>query len=92
MSQVDASIGGKTSINFREIKNKLGVINNPTFILILPVFLRTLSKNEIISGYGEIFKYALIKDEGMWGKLQKNTLELTIDIEELILYNNLLFC
>ena len=84
LSQVDASIGGKTGVNFNNIKNKLGSFNNPILVLILPIFLKTLPRNEIISGFGEIFKYSLISDPDLWSILKKNKIKLGDDIENLI--------
>ena len=72
LSQVDASIGGKTGLNFNGIKNKLGTFYNPKFILIIPEFLKTLSKSELTSGFGEIIKYSLIEDKDLWEFLKNN--------------------
>ena len=69
LAQVDASIGGKNGINFDNIKNKIGLINYPLFTVTLTKFLKTLPQNEIISGYGEIYKYGLIYDLDFWNKL-----------------------
>ena len=63
LAMMDASIGGKTAVNFNQIKNKLGVFYHPQSTLIIPDFLKTLPEFEINSGFGEIFKYALIKDK-----------------------------
>ncbi len=84
LSQVDASIGGKTGVNFNHIKNKLGFFYNPGLVLIIPFFLRTLSKNEFISGFGEIFKYSLIYDKDMWNILKKTKFKLDSKLEDLI--------
>ena len=69
LAQVDASIGGKNGINYGNVKNKIGVINYPLFTIILTKFIETLPQKEIISGYGEIFKYGLIFDRKLWNKL-----------------------
>lgn len=87
LSQVDASIGGKTGVNFNGIKNKLGAFYNPNFILIIPEFLKTLSKSELISGYGEIFKYSLIEDKDLWEFLKnnyKNNISLNRELDNII--------
>jgi len=65
MGQVDAAIGGKTGIDFRNIKNQIGLFVDPRAVIVDPAFLRTLSKREFISGFAELVKYALIsEDEG----------------------------
>ena len=60
LAQVDASIGGKTGINFLDIKNGIGVFKNPVGILIDVDTLKTLPKRELISAYGEIIKHGVI--------------------------------
>jgi len=84
LSQVDASIGGKTGLNFNHIKNKLGSFYQPKMILIAPLFLKTLCQIELISGFGEIFKYSLIKDKDMWSILKRTDFQLDINLEKLI--------
>ena len=84
LSQVDASIGGKTGLNFNHIKNKLGSFYKPKMVLIVPLFLKTLCQIELISGFGEIFKYSLINDKDMWSILKRTDLKLDIDLEKLI--------
>lgn len=60
LSMVDASIGGKTSVNIPEGKNLLGTFYQPKCILIDPNCLKTLPKREILVGMGEVIKYALL--------------------------------
>lgn len=63
LAQVDASAGGKTGFNFNSYKNQIGVFSLPERVLVYPDFLKTLSHKDIISGYGEMLKHALIYDE-----------------------------
>jgi 3-dehydroquinate synthase len=60
LSQVDASVGGKTGVDFMGFKNHLGVFQEPVKVFIFPGFLKTLSQREIRSGYAEIIKHWLI--------------------------------
>lgn len=69
LAMVDASIGGKTGINFRRLKNEIGTFTSPVSVLIHPEFLKTLSSQDILSGYAEIIKHALIYDESHWAKV-----------------------
>ena len=62
LSMVDASVGGKTGIDFGTLKNQIGTFYDPKMVVIDPEFLNTLKKNEISSGYAEIFKHSLIYD------------------------------
>lgn len=61
LAMIDAAVGGKTGINFEHIKNCIGVVRQPDYILPAnPAFLRTLADSELRSGFGEMIKYALI--------------------------------
>lgn len=60
LSQVDASVGGKTGFNFNGLKNEIGVINQPLQVIIDTRFLQSLDHDNIISGYAEMIKHGLI--------------------------------
>jgi 3-dehydroquinate synthase len=66
LSQVDASVGGKTGVNLHELKNEIGVFNHPKYVLIDSSFNRTLEKDHILSGWAEMLKHSLIFDEKDW--------------------------
>ncbi|MCU4162616.1 3-dehydroquinate synthase [Carboxylicivirga caseinilyticus] len=70
LSQVDASIGGKTGINFAGLKNEIGVFNHATAVLIDTSFFETLDKPNIISGFAEMIKHAFIYSAEEWEKLK----------------------
>ena len=67
---VDASTGGKNGVDLEMLKNQIGVVNNPCFVIIDPTFLNTLPKLEITSGFAEMLKHALIDSEDYWEQLQ----------------------
>ena len=56
----DTEIGAKSSINFNGFKNQLGSFHSPSRVVICDAFIRTLSDDDVRSGYGEIFKLFLI--------------------------------
>ena len=60
LSQVDASIGGKTGVNHLGLKNMIGTFNQPSQVIIDTRFLKTLSKLEIQCGLMEIIKVLLV--------------------------------
>ena len=60
LSMVDASVGGKTGINFNGLKNEVGVFNPPHTVIIDTAFLHTLDHENLLSGYAEMLKHALI--------------------------------
>lgn len=69
LAMVDASVGGKTGINFNGLKNEVGVFNNARFVILDTEFLRTLDNRNIRSGYAEMLKHGLISDEKHWAEL-----------------------
>lgn len=71
MGQVDASIGGKTGINFGGYKNQLGLFQLPKLVIIDPSFLKTLPRREYNSAFPELLKYALISNPS-WETLLQN--------------------
>lgn len=71
LSQVDASVGGKLGIDFKDFKNLIGVIKDPITVWIDTSFLTTLEERQIRSGYAEIIKHALIQDEVMWQEIKE---------------------
>ncbi len=71
LAMIDASIGGKTGIDFNGVKNTIGIITDPKAIYIYPDFLNSLPKEEMINGFAEVIKHALIVDLDLWEKLKK---------------------
>ena len=71
LAQVDSSIGGKTGINTKYGKNLIGSFYQPKIVISDVSFLRSLPKRELICGYGEILKHALIKNRKLFNYLSK---------------------
>jgi len=70
LAMIDAAIGGKTAINLDHIKNCVGVVRQPDYIMTPDLaFLKTLPEDELKSGYGELIKYALLADPEMFRQL-----------------------
>lgn len=82
LSMVDASIGGKTGVDFNGLKNLIGVIRNPYLVGIEPVFLETLSFKERRSGFAEMLKHALLTDKNYWTALINLDLKCIDSINE----------
>ena len=72
LSQVDSSIGGKTGINSKYGKNLIGTFYQPSLVISDIVFLKSLPKREVICGYGEILKHAIIADKKFFSFLDVN--------------------
>lgn len=75
LAQVDASIGGKLAIDFKNFKNHIGVFQESYCTVIDQIFLRTLPKSEIRSGFAEIIKHCLIADGPKWQNICGRNLE-----------------
>jgi 3-dehydroquinate synthase len=77
LSQVDASIGGKLGVDYGVLKNHIGLFSEPDLVLLDSVFFNTLPKSEIVSGFAEMVKHSLIRDQGMFHELaDKNILDI----------------
>ena len=63
LGMVDAAHGGKTGIDFKQLKNQIGVFNEPLEVLLDDEYLKTLSKEEFINGYAEVVKHSLLTDK-----------------------------
>ena len=69
LGAVDASVGGKTAVNFNGLKNQIGVFSEAEASIISTVFFNTLPQQQILSGYAEMLKHALLEDEATLGRL-----------------------
>jgi len=70
LSQVDASVGGKTGINNRYGKNLVGAFHQPVAVYADPYFLTTLPEREFAAGVAEIVKMAVTFDAGFFAWLE----------------------
>lgn len=77
LSMVDASVGGKTGINFGGLKNEIGVFNCASTVILCAGFLRTLDDYNIRSGYAEMLKHGIISNTENWAEL------ITFDLDNI---------
>jgi 3-dehydroquinate synthase len=77
LGAVDAATGGKTGINFLGLKNEIGVFNPADAVLIDVNFFKTLSRENLLSGYAEMVKHALIDTKNEWNEI------LAFDFDEI---------
>lgn len=85
LSQVDASVGGKTGIDIDAVKNIIGTFAQPQMVVIHQDFLHTLDLRQQLSGFAEMIKHGLIKDEAYYQKLK--TISFKEVSEELIYHS-----
>ncbi|MDE5573471.1 MAG: 3-dehydroquinate synthase [Muribaculaceae bacterium] len=72
LAAVDASVGGKTGINYNGLKNEIGVFNEADAVIISSTFFNTLNDQEKLSGYGEMIKHALLSSKEEYESLLKH--------------------
>lgn len=66
LAMVDASVGGKTAIDYHGVKNLIGAFHLPLEVFVDIDFLRTLPIEGLLSGYGEIIKHATLMGVEAW--------------------------
>lgn len=75
LAQVDASVGGKTGINFNGLKNEIGTFQEPNAVIIDTGFLKTIGQENFLSGFAEMVKHGLIKSPEHLEELKNFNLE-----------------
>lgn len=63
LSMVDASVGGKVGFNFNDYKNHIGLFSQPAYVIINSIFLSTLDRRQLYSGWAEMIKHGIIHSE-----------------------------
>lgn len=84
LAMVDASVGGKNGVDLGNLKNQIGVIQNPKAVLIDTHYLGTLPQSQMRSGLAEMLKHGLIQDNAYWKKFSHLSGLDTNDLDELI--------
>ena len=72
LSQVDSSVGGKTGVNTSQGKNLIGSFYQPKIVISDVDVLKSLPFREVVCGYAEIVKHALIANKKFYNFLDKN--------------------
>lgn len=70
LGMIDAAIGGKNGVNLEQVKNAVGTFCLPQDIIIDPIFLKTLPPYQLLNGFGEMIKYALIGSQELWNEIK----------------------
>ena len=72
LAMVDASLGGKTGIDYKGYKNMVGTFYPASEVRYCPELLQTLPEREFLSGIGEVIKTAMLGDKEMFEYLKDN--------------------
>jgi 3-dehydroquinate synthase len=81
IGMVDSAIGGKVGVNHPQGKNLIGAFYQPQLVLADIQTLTTLPRRELVSGWAEVIKHALIRDPRLFELLEARSQEL-LDLEE----------
>jgi len=84
LSQVDASVGGKTGINNSYGKNLIGAFHQPRAVYIDPYFLSTLPQREFGAGVAEVVKMAVTFNKDFFAYLESADLSDKALLQEAI--------
>ena len=84
LAMVDAASGGKTGFDYAGIKNAIGTYAQPLDTLVLPSLIATLPPRELLSGYGEMLKHALLDTPDHWHQLLRLDLETEEGVQALM--------
>lgn len=85
MSMIDASHGGKTGVDLYSLKNQIGLFSKSAGVYVWPGFLNTLPHRQMLSGYAEMMKHALIADANFWKRLTRLPMAVISNWEVFIL-------
>ncbi|NOR44346.1 MAG: 3-dehydroquinate synthase [Candidatus Delongbacteria bacterium] len=92
LGQVDASVGGKNGVNFKGLKNVIGVFNQPEFVICDISMLKTLPGREFRSGLAEMIKHGVIGDPSILEQLDEEyekIISLDQETLEKLIYNSI---
>lgn len=70
LAMIDAAIGGKNGVNLNQVKNMVGTIHLPEDVMIDTDLLKTLPQQQLLNGFGELVKYALIGNRDLWNEIK----------------------
>jgi len=85
LAMVDAAHGGKTGVDFNNFKNQIGVFAPAEMVVVDVNFLKTLPDDQILSGFAEMIKMALIASDDFWSAIKQADLNKVRSLEPLII-------
>ncbi len=72
LAQVDSSLGGKTAVDYGQLKNTIGVFYQPVMVVADIDTLRTLPEEEFANGLAEVIKAAAARNRKLFSFLEIN--------------------
>lgn len=71
VAQVDSAYGGKTGVDLPAAKNYAGAFHQPDGVLVDTDALITMPKAELVAGWAEVIKTALIAGGRLWERISE---------------------
>ena len=84
LSQVDASVGGKSGVNLQGVKNIVGALHPPAWVLADPAVLATESRRQRRAGLVEVLKLACVRDAELFALVESGWERLLEGKEEVL--------
>jgi 3-dehydroquinate synthase len=84
LGAVDAAVGGKTGINYHELKNEIGAFAPASDVIVSTRFFDTLTIEEMKSGFAEVIKHAMLSDRNEFHRLLDHDFTAPIDHGDLL--------
>ncbi len=84
LGAVDAAVGGKTGINYHELKNEIGAFAPASDVIISTRFFDTLPIEEMKSGFAEVIKHAMLSDRDEFLRLLDHDFTIPINHDNLL--------
>ncbi len=85
LAQTDSSVGGKTGVDLKGVKNMVGAFYMPRLVYINVSTLKTLDDRQYASGFAEVMKHGLIKDQNFYEFLIENMYEINDKDPEVVM-------
>lgn len=85
LAMVDAAHGGKTGIDFNNLRNQIGVFAPAKMVVVDVIFLKTLPEDQVLSGFAEMVKMALITSDDFWTAIKHAELDKVESLEPLVI-------
>jgi 3-dehydroquinate synthase len=79
LAMVDASIGGKNGVNFRDYKNLIGTFNQPRFIRVDTTLLAGLPDADLASGMAEVIKHGIVDGQEHFAAIESAIVAGSLD-------------
>ena len=71
LAMVDASVGGKAGVDIPAGKNLVGAFHQPCSVIVDPLVLESLPRQELRAGFAEVLKHGVIADAPFFDRMAR---------------------